>query len=262
MCLTWLWINFRLVIINSPPCTVYRGRKGEAHIVSDTVSSHYHSLTCGSGMIRCMVFCLLGLPHITAPAYFIATVLYNNCVNYPNIILKCAVESQAAAGTQVDASVLGLSTLTQAVLGTGRLLCHKTGRQPAMLERVGLQKVLWVAVWTQKASQRQATYWSPPRCGNAGTKVVFSFLSHQLGPVRDMPLRHQGINPTLYGCEFFMCYFIDVDNYFRHEVLDFTPALMSILVYEIHSKIKQNMFIWHKIVFGLLTWRGIHLVTY
>lgn len=53
-----------------------------------------------------------------------------------------AVHSQAAAGTQVDASVLGPSTLTQTALGTGWLLCHKTGRQPAMLGRVGLQRVL------------------------------------------------------------------------------------------------------------------------
>lgn len=29
-----------------------------------------------------------------------------------------------------------------------------------------------------------------------------------------------------------MCYFIDVDNCFQYEVLDFTPALMPLPVYE------------------------------
>lgn len=109
-------------------------------------------------MSCCMVFWLRGWYHKAISSLILQyqptlepLLLYNTCVNYLNIIPKHsvkvyypqhAVQSQAATGTQVDASVLGLSALTQTALGTGWLLCHKTGRQPAMPGWVGLQRVL------------------------------------------------------------------------------------------------------------------------
>ena len=165
--------------------------KDEQQRVTDTTSSHYHSFCNGSGDSCCLMAAQLVMRSyipsrlITCCSLIRNNLLCDNCVIYLNHTAFGAPHIHRmqfkVKQLQVDGSVLGCSTMIQTALGTRRVLCHKTGRQPAMLGRVGLQRVLKVAVWTE----RQATYWSLFLCGS-WSNFLFQIASAPVSMIHDV----------------------------------------------------------------------------